>query len=104
MVTGQPFDPLGFERLIARLMLIGARISEVCLVAGLLLWLVDGDSQFDERMLRAGLLALMALPVLRIALTLVEAIRLKDRLFVRSTLAVAIVLAVTIAFALSIRH
>ena len=99
----QTFDVVAFERLIGRLLLFGIRTSEVCLLTGLVFWLFAPDDPPGGWLLRVGMIALMTVPVLRIALTTVEAIRMKDRLFLLSTLAVAAILAATILYAAVIR-
>jgi uncharacterized membrane protein len=98
-VTNQTFDALAFESLIDRLMLVGVRTSEVCLIVGAFLWLIDPGGALAAWLLRVGLIALMSVPVLRIALTVVEALRLKDALFAAATISVAAVLALSIAYA-----
>jgi hypothetical protein len=102
-VIDQTFDVVAFERLIGRLLLFGIRTSEVCLLTGLVFWLFAPDDPPGGWLLRVGMIALMTVPVLRIALTTVEAIRMKDRLFLLSTLAVAAILAATILYAAVIR-
>ena len=99
----QSFDVVAFERLIGTLLLIGIRTSEVCLLTGLMFWLFAPDESLGRWLLRVGLISLMIVPVLRIALTTVEAIRMKDGLYMASTLAVAAILAGTIVYALVIR-
>jgi hypothetical protein len=102
-VIDQSFDVVAFERLMGRLLLIGIRTSEVCLLTGLMFWLFAPDESLGRWLLRVGLISLMIVPVLRIALTTVEAIRMKDRLFLNSTLAVAAILTATIVYAMVIR-
>jgi uncharacterized membrane protein len=101
MVINQSFDVEAFERLIARLMQVGARISTVCLILGLALWMLDRDI-VGWRLLQAGLILLMAMPALRISLTIVESFRMKDRLFLTTTLIVALILASTLAYAFTV--
>jgi uncharacterized membrane protein len=103
-VIDQSFDVVAFERVMGRLLLIGIRTSEVCLLTGLTFWLFDADGALGGWLLRVGLVSLMVVPVLRIALTTVEAIRMKDRLFLISTLAVAAILAATIFYAAMAQH
>lgn len=98
-MTKQTFDALAFEGLIGRLMLIGVRTSEVCLLVGLSLWLFDSAGAPAAWLLRTGLVALMSVPLLRIVLTIVEALRLRDALFAMATITVAAILAFTIAYA-----
>jgi len=101
-VITRPFDVFAFEGLIGRLLLVGLRTSEVCLVSGLSVWVIDADGAFTHWLLAIGLMALMTVPVLRIVLTVVEALRMKDGLFVVTTVAVSIILGLTIAYALSV--
>jgi uncharacterized membrane protein len=101
MVINQTFDVVAFERLIAKLMQAGGRICAVCLVSGLALWMIGG-SALGWRLLQAGLLALMAMPALRICLTIVESFRMKDRLFLAATVTVALILGATLLYAFAV--
>jgi uncharacterized membrane protein len=89
-----------FERTLTRLMRAGMWISSVLLAAGLAVFLLAGVSSGEDALIRAGLLTLMATPVLRIVLSIVEAVRLNDRFWLWSTLAVVMVLAGTLLYSL----
>jgi uncharacterized protein DUF1634 len=78
---------------LARLMLLGVIGSAVCLAAGLALWLTGNASTI---LLRIGLVTLLATPMLRVAVSLVEALKLRDWFFVATTLMVAMLLMVTL--------
>jgi uncharacterized membrane protein len=81
------------ERLLARLMLAGVTLSAIALAAGLAMWLAGRQT---TRLLDAGLIALMGTPVLRVAMSFVESIRMRDWFFVAATLAVLMLLATTL--------
>lgn len=90
----------GLERLLGRLLLAGAAASALSLAAGLVLWLLDHASTAAGALLNAGLVVLMLAPAFRIVIALVESLRLRDWLFVASTLIVAAVLGVTLTLTL----
>jgi uncharacterized membrane protein len=69
------------------------------LAAGLAVWVVRGAAAAD-RLLDAGLVALMLTPVLRLATTLIEDVRRRDVTAALTTLAVAAVLGIALALAL----
>jgi uncharacterized membrane protein len=87
------------EKLLAVLMLTGVRVSGLFLIAGLAWWLVDRGNARAEWLLAAGLMALMATPMLRVAVSVVEAIRARDWFYVMVTLAVVVILAITLTSA-----
>lgn len=97
-MTGPPALPL-FERALSRAMLAGVWSSATLLAAGLLLTL-SGADRAAGHMLRAGLLILMGTPVMRIVLSVAEAIRQRDWFWLWTTVAVAVVLAGTLAYSL----
>lgn len=80
-------------------MLAGVWSSATLLAAGLLLALSGADAAAGH-MLRAGLLILMGTPVMRIVLSVAEAIRQRDWFWLWTTVAVAVVLAGTLAYSL----
>ena len=90
----------GLERLLGRLLLAVAVASALCLASGLTFWLFDHGSPAGSALLDVGLVVLMLAPVLRIVIALVESFRLRDWLFVASTLMVAAVLSVTLMLTL----
>lgn len=85
-----------FERSLVRVMRAGMWISSALLSAGLALVLFSGRETEGESLLRAGLVMLMATPVLRVVLSVVEAIRRRDWFWLSATVAVALVLGGTV--------
>ena len=59
------------------------------------------NSPAADLLLRAGLFVLMATPILRVIVSIVEYVRMRDWFFVATTLAVLTVLALTIFYVLS---
>ena len=76
-------------------------VSTICLVAGLGLWLFQGESVADATLLRTGLLLLMSTPVLRVVITAAEAIRLRDWFHLGTIATVAAFLGLTLTYALA---
>ena len=97
-------DVQGLERLLAQLMLRGVQSSAACLAVGLALWLANSRLDSAAWLLTTGLIALMATPMLRVAVSVVEAVRLRDWYFVLTTAAVAGLLAVSVTYALLTRR
>ena len=89
-----------FERTLTRAMLGGVWSSAALLAAGLTMLLVLGVSERGETLLRAGLLTLMATPLLRVILSVFEAIRQRDWFWVWTTVAVVLVLTGTVVYSL----
>ena len=98
-MTASPTLP-PFERALARAMLGGVWLSAAVLAVGLLLALARPHTQDGELLLRGGLVLLMATPVLRVVLSVAEAIRRRDWFWLWTTLAVAVVLSGTLAYSL----
>ena len=96
-----PPDPLAtLELHVGRLFTVGVAVSAVVLAAGLAMFLLAPESPTTDYVLDAGLLILMATPMLRVLLSVVEYIRMRDWLFVTTTLAVVAELSVTVISAL----
>lgn len=94
-------DPLAaFERTLTRAMLVGVWVSSLLLAAGLTIALVYGASRDGDMLLRSGLLTLMATPLLRVVLSVIEAIRRRDWFWVWTTAAVVLVLTGTVVYSL----
>jgi uncharacterized membrane protein len=94
----------GIDRLeiqLGRLLRGGVLSAAGCLAAGLALWLTRAGSSIANALLTVGLMILMATPILRVVVSLIEYARMRDWFFVATTLAVLIVLFVTIGVALS---
>jgi hypothetical protein len=89
------------EDLLGRLLLVGVLSAAGCLTAGLTLSLMRVAPSIANALLTVGLMILMATPILRVVVSLVEYARMRDWFFVATTLTVLIVLAATIAVALS---
>jgi uncharacterized membrane protein len=87
------------ERQLGRLLVGGVIVSAVLLAAGLALWLGDPDGAFAVRLLDAGLIALMATPILRVVVSFAEYVRLRDWFFVAMTMLVLAELTLTVAVA-----
>jgi uncharacterized membrane protein len=86
---------------LGRLLLAGVLVSSLCLALGLILTVVKAHS--GDTMLTVGLMLLMATPILRVAVSLVEYVRMRDWFFVATTLFVLAVLAGTVIAALRSR-
>jgi uncharacterized membrane protein len=89
-----------FEQSLVRLMLTGVWVSTAFLTTGLLMRLANGHSIWGDRLLHVGLVVLMATPVLRVVLSMVEAIGQRDWFWLWTTVGVALVLAGTVAYSL----
>jgi hypothetical protein len=87
------------EVLLGRLLLGGVLSAAGCLTAGLTLWLARVAPPIANALLTAGLVILMATPILRVVVSLAEYARMRDWFFATTTLVVLIVLAVTIGVA-----
>ena len=88
------------ETHLGRLLLGGVLSAATCLAAGLALSLTRAAASVANALLTIGLLILMATPILRVVVSLVEYARMRDWFFVVTTLVVLIVLFVTIGVAL----
>ena len=100
-MTAQDTDVQRLERLLAKLMLRGVQVSAACLLVGLTLWLSGSVISDGSRLLTTGLVILMATPMLRVAVSVVEAVRLRDWFFIVTTAAVALLLAASVGYALA---
>ena len=89
------------ELRLGRLLQAGVIQSAVLLAGGLILWIVRGPSGFSNVALTLGLIVLMATPILRVAVSLVAYIRMRDWFFVATTVMVFVLLAVTVGLALA---
>ena len=99
-----PPDALArLEAHVGRLFVAGVSVSAAMLAAGLVLFLFAPDAPAASKLLNAGLLVLMATPMLRVLLSVVEYVRMGDWFFVSTTLAVIAELSVTVWSALRLR-
>lgn len=91
--------PTPLQRALRRLMRAAVYGSTACLLAGLLAWMLDHDSRYAAVLLPAGLITLMGTPALRVVISAVDAIRLKDWLFLALIASVAVLLAAAVTLA-----
>jgi uncharacterized membrane protein len=91
------------ETILGRLLLGGVVCSASLLLVGLVIWMLDITPAASTALLNAGLVTLMATPVLRVIVSLVEYVRMRDWFFVLTTLAVLTVLLVSAGLALTER-
>jgi uncharacterized membrane protein len=89
------------EHHLGRLLVTGVIVSAVLLAAGLALWLAGPDTPLARWLLSAGLVVLMATPILRVFVSFVEYVRMRDWVFVATTILVLVELTVTVVVALT---
>ena len=87
------------ERHLGRLLIAGVIISAFLLAAGLMLWLRNPLGASTVWLLDAGLLALMATPILRVVVSFAEYLRMRDWFFAAMTMLVLAELTLTVAVA-----
>lgn len=85
---------------LGRLLVAGVIASAALLTAGLGLWLAHRADGAGMWLMKAGLVVLMATPIARVLVSFVEYVRIRDWLFVATTIVVLVELTVTVAFAL----
>jgi uncharacterized membrane protein len=88
------------ERQLGRLLVGGVIVSAVLLSGGLVLWLVAPQGALGLALLNAGLIALMATPILRVVVSFAEYVRMRDWFFAAMTIAVLAELMLTLFVAL----
>ncbi len=99
MSTPDPRGMARLERHLGRLLITGVLASAVALAAGLALFLA-APGPLSSDLLAAGLVVLMATPMLRVAVSVAEYVRMRDWFFVAVTLVVLAELAVTVVYSL----
>jgi uncharacterized membrane protein len=97
-MSGESTDRL--ETILGRLLQTGVLSAAVSLAAGLAIWMSGNRGGAATVLLTAGLMILMATPILRVVVSLVEYVRMRDWFFVSTTLFVFGVLIVTLTLAL----
>jgi len=85
------------EDLLGQVLVTGVAASATLLAAGLVVELAGYNA---HPLLKFGLILLMATPILRVAVSLVEYLRMRDWFFSATTGAVLIVLLTSVALAL----
>jgi len=91
---------LRLELTLGRLLQAGVISSAICLAAGLVSWMARGPSELSTALLTIGLIVLMATPIVRVVVSLVAYIRMRDWFFVMTTIMVFVLLAATVVLAL----
>jgi uncharacterized membrane protein len=94
MAPPQSSDRL--ERSLGRLLQVGVLVSAGCLAIGLIGWMLGAAPSLTDAALTAGLLMLMATPIVSVVVSLVVYVRTRDWFFVAATLAVFVLLAITV--------
>jgi uncharacterized membrane protein len=95
-----PNTPLErLEHNLGRLLQAGVLTSAACLALGLLVWMVRGANAVSTTALTIGLIVLMATPIMRVVVSLVAYVRMRDWFFVLTTVTVFVLLAVTVTLA-----
>ncbi len=100
-------DPASLERLethLGRLLAVGVIASAALLAIGLALWLSNPQSQAAFWLLNAGLMVLMATPIMRVVVSFAEYVTARQWFFAGVTIVVLVELSVTVLVALSRRH
>ena len=93
-------DAIGrLEVHLGRLLQAGVLTSAACLALGLVLWMAGAAERPASALLTAGLVMLMATPILRVIVSLVEYVKMRDWFFVGTTVLVFGVLLVTVTLA-----
>lgn len=88
---------------LGRLLVTGVTISAVLLAVGLGLWLIDPHRSGALWLLNAGLVVLMATPILRVIVSFAEYVAMRQWFFAAVTILVILELSVTVVVALSRR-
>jgi Protein of unknown function (DUF1634) len=93
----------GFEIHLGRLLNAGVLTSAALLAAGLFLWEATPWHQTGGAILTTGLIVLMATPILRVLVSVIEYWRMRDWFFVVTTLVVLAVLLTSVMTGLAVR-
>jgi uncharacterized membrane protein len=87
------------ERNLGRLLQAGVFTAAACLALGLVAFISVGQSRFSTLTLTLGLIVLMATPIMRVVVSLVAYVRMRDWFFVTTTVTVFVLLIVTVTLA-----
>lgn len=87
------------EHRLGVLLKAGVLSSAASLALGLLTWFAAGPTALSSGALTLGLIILMATPILRVIVSLVAYIRMRDWFFVGTTVAVFVLLGITVLLA-----
>jgi uncharacterized membrane protein len=100
-------DASSLDRLevhLGRLLVTGVIASAALLATGLGLWLVNPHSGIAFWLLNAGLIVLMATPMMRVVVSFAEYVNMKQWFFAGVTILVLVELSITVLIALSRRR
>jgi uncharacterized membrane protein len=87
------------EHHLGRLFVLGLSLSAAALVCGLVMFLWMPDAPLKTWFLNAGLVILMATPILRVIVSVIEYVKMGDWFFVIATVVVLLELSVTMIYA-----
>ena len=87
------------ERFLSMLMLFSVRVATLALVGGLALSLARPDGAATAMLLHAGILFLMATPLLRVLVAAAEGAKARDRFLLVMIAVVAVLVGLTLALA-----
>lgn len=94
-------EPLSvLERRLGRVFVAGLTASAAALALGLALYFAAPEARPSSFFLSAGLIVLMATPLLRVVVSIAEYLRRRDWMFAALTIAVLAELMVTMVYAL----
>lgn len=99
-------NPASLARLeshLGRLLVTGVIVSAILLAIGLGLWLSSPESPVALWLLNAGLIVLMATPIMRVVVSCAEYVGMRQWFFAGVTIVVLVELSVTVLVALSRR-
>lgn len=85
---------------LGRLLVTGVTVSAIALLVGLGWFLISPAGGAAHVLLTIGLFALMGTPMLRVAVSFAEYVRMKDWFFMATTIVVLAVLATSVVLAL----
>jgi uncharacterized membrane protein len=88
------------ERLLGELLRVGVALAATALSIGVVTVVVNPGSAIAARLLAAGLVVLMITPMLRVVVSIVEYVRIREWFFVVTTLVVLAELAASVVYAL----
>jgi uncharacterized membrane protein len=98
-VTQERSQIARLEVQIGRMLVAGVTISALLLAIGLVMWLFDPGDWNALWLLNAGLIVLMATPILRVIVSLAEYVGMRQWFFVAVTTLVLLELTVTVVVA-----
>lgn len=100
MTRPEAHTGIELEIAIGRVLWLGILASSVSLTFGLILAFADGDSRLAQGLLTTGIVILLATPVARVVVSMIEYAREGDRPFFALTLILLLELAASVAAAL----